>query len=166
MTAYQSYFLTLLSFTLLLCSHTTVAKIPWSVAKPKDFPTVERFFGNAGCTFSFPQTFLYDTQSSHWLSHQEATKQLPEMAELFSSQNCEVSLSANQLAHTLNLSWPEQPGLVVMFFEPPTGMLDVFFKEGSSSRKRYDQQLEFLEQLTDIPRYRILTPMTGLKSQF
>lgn len=139
---------------------------PWSHAVPADFPSIEKLFGDANCQFTFPNIYLYDTKKEHWLSYEEAATALPNLADILGSQKCDMAYTAGQLSSILNLQWPEEKGLVVLFFEPPTGMLDAFFKKGSPNRAKYDEKVLALEQLDTLPRYRIFTPMTGFKSQF
>jgi hypothetical protein len=139
---------------------------PWINAVPVDFPSVEKLFGDAKCKFTFPNTYLYDTKKEHWLSYEEAATEIPELANILSSQKCDMRYPPEKLSSILNVQWPEEKGLVVLFFEPPHGMLEVFFKNGSPSRLKYEEQVQLLEQLNTLPRYRIFTPITGLKSQF
>ena len=148
-----------------LLSYASLAADAWREVIPTDFPTVERLFSNGKCEFTFPAVYLFDTRTAHWLSAEEAKTAFPHLKTLFESQQCEMPYSAQQLAELLNLNWPSEPGLTVLFFEPPTGMLDVFFQPGSSSRKHYDEKQALVAQLNTLPRYRILTPMTGLKSK-
>lgn len=140
--------------------------LPWTHAVPADFPSIEKLFGNANCRFSFPNVYIYNPQKEHWLSYQEAATALPDLANVLGKQKCNMQYSAKQLASILNLQWPEEEGLVVLFFEPPTGFLEVFFKKGSPNRAKYDETVLALDKLDTLPRYRIFTPMTGLKSQF
>lgn len=139
---------------------------PWIHGVPADFPSIEKLFLNANCKFSFPHIYLYDTKTEHWLSYEEAATTLPNLANLLGKQKCDMNYTAVQLASILNVQWPEQKGIVALFFEPPTGSLEVFFKKGSPNRAKYDEKVLALEQLDTLPRYRIFTPMTGFKSQF
>lgn len=140
--------------------------VPWTHAVPADFPSIEKLFGDANCQFTFPNVYIYDPHKEHWLSYEEAATALPTLVTILDSQKCDMKYSAKQLSSILNLQWPEEKGLVVLFFEPPTGMLDAFFKKGSQSRAIYDETVLTLEKLNTLPRYRIFTPMTGFKSQF
>lgn len=139
---------------------------PWINAVPADFPSVEKLFGDANCQFTFPDVYIYDTKKEYWLSFEEATAAFPNLANILGSQKCDMKYNAKQLSSILNLQWPEKKGLVILFFEPPTGMLDTFFKKGSPSRAIYDETVLTLEKLNELPRYRIFTPMTGFKGQF
>lgn len=134
------------------------------VVTPNDFPTVERFFLDANCRLIFLTAYLYNPQSGHWLSSGEAKQKLPEIAEMF-TQDCQVKSPAAEVAKTFNLALPEQEGMLLLYVGPLQGMLEA---EAFRSKyvKRYEQHIQLLQRLSDIPQYEISTPLTGLKSQF
>ncbi|MCC5826270.1 hypothetical protein [Alkalimonas sp.] len=130
-------------------------------AIPHDFPTVANFFVQADCQFIFLTGYLYNSKSGHWLSSSEARQALPEVAELF-TQDCAVQSSPVELAATFNISLPEQEGLLLLYIAPLQGMMetDTFARRYI---ERYSHHMALLQQLEDIPQYKVTTPLTGYR---
>lgn len=127
---------------------------------PNDFPTVANFFLQADCRFVYLTAYLYNTKTAHWLSADEAKQTLPAAAEIF-NRDCTVQSSPAELAATFNLTLPEQAGLILLYIGPLQGMMESDFYH--SNIEPLTHHMALLQQLEDIPQYKVTTPLTGYR---
>ena len=104
-----------LAFTALLFTHTTsVAEVndaekmthftdkankieQWLRGTTKRFDTFEQFFLNAGGYASYETGYIFDIESEHWLSYEEAIKIAPDLKSILNSEQLNVNITREEL---------------------------------------------------------------------
>lgn len=148
-----------------LCHKVEAQNSPIQYVTPPNWDAFEQLFLQGKCRAYFPVGYLYDLTTQQWLSYPEAVAQLPEAAPLLSQQQCQIQLNSQELATQLNLTWVNEQGLVLLYFDYPEHIFETFDKNNPEQAAKYDQQLSILTALDSINRYRIIPPLAGLRNQ-
>jgi hypothetical protein len=134
----------------------------WHIGRPASEVIIHEFLTKAGCKPKFLMSYIYDPSTQKWWSKAEITAKFPEITSALTSEPCDFQGTPAQIAETLGLQWPLEPGPVLLFFAPlytendekkditqifPPWLMDMYLS-----------RLAVLDQFNALPKYKIVTP--------
>jgi|TARA_R100001244_G_scaffold132046_1_gene106716 hypothetical protein len=180
-----------LAFTALLFTHTTsVAEVndaekmthftdkankieQWLRGTTKRFDTFEQFFLNAGGYASYETGYIFDIESEHWLSYEEAIKIAPDLKSILNSEQLNVNITREEFLAFTNIQVPTNTHYVYLYFDTPTAKDGSYlYSEGGAftdslikAIKRRKSAALTLKKHATIPWYLIEIPLIGFNPQ-
>lgn len=137
----------------------------WQLGAPPLQPVLERFFLSRNCKLYLLSWFIYDSKQGKRLSEADVRAQFPQLNHL-PVRDCPFAVPPAQLEQALHIKLPSEPGLVLIYmdFNYERDSLEIILTPAQI--EMHQQRLDSLSQLKTIPKYFILSPHAGKKSQF
>ncbi|GEB72606.1 hypothetical protein PC2016_3543 [Pseudoalteromonas carrageenovora] len=146
----------------------------WQLGTTKRFDTFEQFFLNAGGDAYYQTGYIFDIESEHWLSYEEAIKVAPDLNGVLSQQQLNINITTEELLAYTNIQVPANAHYVYLYFDTPTDPKDgtYLYSEGGAftkllieANKRRKSAALTLQKHATIPWYLIEIPLIGFNPQ-